>query len=139
MSSKIQELKDKISPKALKVLKGTGYENDEEILIDLAELTEEHQIKASEYLTLSPIKIMKKFELSLKKIMKKYELMEKYPYKDKNQIKLQLSDDYMEKAQRVIQAERWRSIPDLARKLLENYLDSYVEIEQLEAIKNNIR
>lgn len=117
MSSKIQELKDKISPKALRVLKGTGYENDEEILIDLVELTEEHQIKASEYLTLSPIKIMKK-----------YELMEKYPDKDKNQIKLQLSDEYMEKAQRVIQAERRRSIPVLARKLLENYLDSYVEI-----------
>jgi len=122
MRRKIQELKDKISPKALKVLKGTGYENDEETLIDLAELTEWHQIKASEYLTLSPKK------LSPKKIMKKFELMEKYPNKDKNILKFQLPDDYMEKAQRVIQAERWRSIPDLARKLLENYLDSYVEI-----------
>lgn len=123
MRNKIQELKDKISPKALKVLKGTGYENDEEILIDLAELTEEHQIKASEYLALGPKKI-----LSPKKIIKKFELMEKYPNKDKNILKFQLPDDYMEKAQRVIQAERWRSIPDLARKLLENYLDSYVEI-----------
>lgn len=119
MSSKIQELKDKISPKALKVLKGTGYENDEEILIDLAELTEWHQIKASEYLTLSPEKIMKKFEL-----------MEKYPDKDKNILKFQLSDDYMEKAKRVIQAERWRSIPFLAKKLLEDYLNRYDKVEE---------
>lgn len=118
MSSKIQELKDKISPKALRILKGIGCENDEDILIDLAELTEEHQIKASERLILSPEKIIKKFEL-----------MEKYPDKDKNMLRFQLSDDYMEKAKRVIQAERWRSIPFLAKKLLENYLDSYVEIE----------
>ena len=125
MSSKTQELKDKISPKALKVLKGTGYENDEEILIDLAELTEEHQIKASEYLALGPKKI-----LSPKKIIKKFELMEKYPDKDKNQIKLQLSDEYMEKAKRVTQTERWISIPFLAKKLLEDYLNRYDKVEE---------
>lgn len=128
MSSKIQELKDKISPKALRILRGTGCENDEEILIDLAELTEEHQIKASECLILSPEKIIKRFEL-----------MERYPDKDKNIMRFQLSDDYMEKAERVIQAERWRSIPFLAKKLLEDYLNRYDKVEeQTELNESNI-
>ena len=94
MSSKIQELKDKISPKALRISRGAGCENDEEILIDLAEL------------------------------------MKRYPDKDKNMLRFQLSDDYMEKAKMVIQAERWRSIPFLAKKLLEDYLNRYDKVEE---------
>lgn len=65
-----------------------------------------------------------------KKKEKRDILREKYPDKDKNQIKLQLSDDYMEKAERVIQAERWRSIPFLAKKLLEDYLNRYDKVEE---------
>ena len=56
--------------------------------------------------------------------------MEKYPDKDKNQIKLQLSDEYMEKAKRVTQTERWISIPFLAKKLLEDYLNRYDKVEE---------
>lgn len=65
-----------------------------------------------------------------KKKEKRDILRERYPDKDKNQIKLQLSDDYMEKAKRVIQAERWGSIPFLAKKLLEDYLNRYDKVEE---------
>lgn len=57
-------------------------------------------------------------------------LMQKYPNKDRNQIKITLSDEYMDKAKHVVRIEGHRSIAYMVRSILEDYLNRYDKAEE---------
>lgn len=106
---------ENIAPEAKQNLKGSAYENDKTFLIDLSELSKENQVSITKDLTVK----------NIEKIVKAKELKEKYPDKDKNQIKFQLTDEDLEKAQKLVKMYNWRSVPDLARKMVETYLNAF--------------
>lgn len=106
---------ENIAPEAKQNLKGSAYENDKTFLIDLSELSKENQVSITKDLTVK----------NIEKIVKAKELKEKYPDKDKNQIKFQLTDEDLERAQKLVKMYNWRSVPDLARKMVETYLNAF--------------
>ena len=106
---------ENIAPEAKQNLKGSAYENDKAFLIDLSELSKENQVSITKDLTVK----------NIEKIVKAKELKEKYPDKDKNQIKFQLTDEDLERAQKLVKMYNWRSVPDLARKMVETYLNAF--------------
>ena len=106
---------ENIAPEAKQNLKGSAYENDKTFLIDLSELSKENQVSITKDLTVK----------NIEKIVKAKELKEKYPDKDKNQIKFQLTDEDLERAQELVKMYNWRSVPDLARKMVETYLNAF--------------
>lgn len=106
---------ENIAPEAKQNLKGSAYENDRTFLIDLSELSKENQVSITKDLTVK----------NIEKIVKAKELKEKYPDKDKNQIKFQLTDEDLEKAHKLVKMYNWRSVPDLARKMVETYLNAF--------------
>lgn len=106
---------ENIAPEAKQNLRGSAYENDKAFLIDLSELSKENQVSITKDLTVK----------NVEKIVKAKELKEKYPDKDKNQIKFQLTDEDLEKAHKLVKMYNWRSVPDLARKMVETYLNAF--------------
>ena len=111
---------ENIAPEAKQNLKGSAYENDKTFLIDLSELSKENQVSITKDLTVK----------NIEKIVKAKELKEKYPDKDKNQIKFQLTDEDLERAQKLVKMYNWRSVPDLARKMVETYLNAFFKEEK---------
>ena len=59
------------------------------------------------------------------------EKKEKYPHKDKNQIKFQVDDKTLKQAKKFIKLYRIRSVPALARNLFEMYLKSFYKDEKM--------
>lgn len=106
---------ENIAPEAKQNLKGSAYENDKTFLLDLSELSKENQVSITKDLTVK----------NIEKIVKAKELKKKYPDKDKNQIKFQLTDEDLERAQKLVKMYNWRSVPDLARKMVETYLNAF--------------
>lgn len=106
---------ENIAPEAKQNLKGSAYENDKTFLIDLSELSKENQVSITKDLTVK----------NIEKMVKAKALKEKHPDKDKNQIKFQLTDEDLEKAQKLVKMYNWRSVPDLARKMVETYLNAF--------------
>ena len=118
---------ENITPEAKQNLKGSAYENNKTFLIDLSELSKENQVSITKDLTVK----------NIEKIVKAKELKEKYPDKDKNQIKFQLTDEDLERAQKLVKMYNWRSVPDLARKMVETYLNAFFKDDK-DPIDNDI-
>ncbi len=118
---------ENIASEAKQNLKGSAYENDKTFLIDLSELSKENQVSITKDLTVK----------NIEKIVKAKELKEKYPDKDKNQIKFQLTDEDLERAQKLVKMYNWRSVPDLARKMVETYLNAFFKDDK-DPIDNDI-
>lgn len=56
-------------------------------------------------------------------------MRERYPDKDKNQIKFQTDSYHFEKALELTKKYKWKSIPDLARRLFEMYIKAVFKDE----------
>lgn len=129
---------DKVAPEAKEMLKGTVYENDKTVLLDLAELSEQSQVSVTAY-------IKKREEDKtgeegmVSKVLKTIETKERYPYKDKNQIKFPLDDEYKSKAEQFIKLYGFSSIPYLAKSMVVAYLKAFFkEPEDREPVDNEI-
>ena len=109
-----------IAPEAKEKIKGTPYENDKTFLLDLAELSKDSQISVTRDLSVRCVG----------NIIKNRAIKERFPDKDKNQIKFQTDDNHIAMAQKFIKMYGWRSMPDLARKLFEAYLNAFFKEER---------
>ena len=89
-----------------------------ELVSDIAELPVDKQREVASFVSIKGVDDFKRKEDAQRK-------REKYPNKDKNQIKFQVEDKYMKLARKFVKLYRIRSVPSLARKLLEMYLDSF--------------
>ena len=118
---------ESIAPEAKEKLKGTPYENNKTFLLDLAELPKDYQVSVTQDL---PIR-------DVKNIVKNKVRKERYPNKDKNQIKFQLDDEHIEKANKLIKMYKWKSIPELAKRMVESYLNAFFK-EDREPVDNEI-
>lgn len=106
---------DSIANEAKENLSGTVFENDKKFLLDLSELSKDKQISITKNLSVKDVD----------QLVKAQAVKEKYPDKDRNQIKFQTDDEHMEMAQKFIKMYSWRSIADFVRKLSETYLDAF--------------
>ena len=129
---------DKVTPEAKEMLKGTVYENDKTVLLDLAELSEQSQVSVTAY-------IKKREEDKtgeegmVSKVLNTIKTKEKYPNKDKNQIKFPLDDEYKSKAEKFIDLYGFSSIPYLAKSMVMVYLNAFFkEPEDREPVDNEI-
>ena len=109
---------ESISIEAKENIKGSVLENDKTFLMGLAELSKDNQVSITRDLS-------DKIVTDVSRLVKRESIKEKYPDKDRNQIKFQTDDDHMEMAQKFIKMYRWRSVPDLVRKLFESYLNAF--------------
>ena len=109
---------ESISIEAKENIKGSVLENDKTFLMGLAELSKDNQVSITRDLS-------DKIVTDVSRLVKRESIKEKYPDKDTNQIKFQTDDDHMEMAQKFIKMYRWRSVPDLVRKLFESYLNAF--------------
>lgn len=121
---------ESISQEAKENIKGTVLENDKTFLLNLSELSIDNQVSITRDLS-------EKIVTDVSRLVKRESIKEKYPQKDRNQIKFQTDDDHMEMAQKFIKMYRWRSVPDLARKLFESYLNAFFR-EEKEPADNDI-
>ena len=118
---------ESIAPEAKEKLKGTPYENNKTFLLDLAELSKDYQVSVTQDLTIRDVE----------NIVKNKVRKERYPNKDKNQIKFQLDDEHIEKANKLIKMYKWKSIPELAKRMVESYLNAFFK-EDREPVDNEI-
>ena len=109
---------ESISVEAKENIKGSVLENDKTFLMGLAELSKDNQVSITRDLS-------DKIVTDVSRLVKRESIKEKYPDKDRNQIKFQTDDEHMEMAQKFIKMYRWRSVPDLVRKLFESYLNAF--------------
>lgn len=109
---------ESISQEAKENIKGTVLENDKTFLLNLSELSKDNQVSITRDLS-------EKIVTDVSRLVKRESIKEKYPDKDRNQIKFQTDDEHMEMAQKFIKMYRWRSVPDLVRKLFESYLNAF--------------
>lgn len=109
---------ESISTEAKENIKGSVLENDKTFLMGLAELSKDNQVSITRDLGTKIIP-------DVQQLVKREDVKEKYPDKDRNQIKFQTDDEHMEMAQKFIKMYRWRSVPDLVRKLFESYLNAF--------------
>jgi ParB-like chromosome segregation protein Spo0J len=109
---------ESISVEAKENIKGSVLENDKTFLMGLAELSKDNQVSITRDLATKIIP-------DVQQLVKREDVKEKYPDKDRNQIKFQTDDEHMEMAQKFIKMYRWRSVPDLVRKLFESYLNAF--------------
>lgn len=121
---------ESISQEAKENIKGTVLENDKTFLLNLSELSKDNQVSITRDLS-------EKIVTDVSRLVKRESIKEKYPQKDRNQIKFQTDDDHMEMAQKFIKMYRWRSVPDLVRKLFESYLNAFFR-EEKEPADNDI-
>jgi hypothetical protein len=120
---------ESIAPEAKEKLKGTPYENNKTFLLDLAELPKDYQVSVTQDL---PIR-------DVKNIVKNKVRKERYPNKDKNQIKFQLDDEHKSKAEQFIKLYGFNSIPYLAKSMVVVYLNAFLkEPEDREPVDNEI-
>jgi len=106
---------DSIANEAKENISGTVYENDKKFLLDLSELSKDKQVSITKNLSVKDVD----------QLVKAQSVKDKYPDKDRNQIKFQTDDDHMNMAQKFIKMYNWRSVPDFVRKLMETYLDAF--------------
>lgn len=118
---------ESIAPEAKEKLKGTPYENNKTFLLDLAQLSKDYQVSVTQDLTIRDVE----------NIVKNKVRKERYPNKDKNQIKFQLDDEHIEKANKLIKMYKWKSIPELAKRMVESYLNAFFK-EDREPVDNEI-
>ena len=109
---------ESISVEAKENIKGSVLENDKTFLMGLAELSKDNQVSITRDLATKIIP-------DVAQLVERRAVKEKYPDKDRNQIKFQTDDEHMEMAQKFIKMYRWRSVPDLVRKLFESYLNAF--------------
>lgn len=121
---------ESISQEAKENIKGTILENDKNFLLNLSELSKDNQVSITRDLS-------EKIVTDVSRLVKRESIKERYPQKDRNQIKFQTDDDHMEMAQKFIKMYRWRSVPDLVRKLFESYLNAFFR-EEKEPADNDI-
>jgi ParB-like chromosome segregation protein Spo0J len=114
---------ESISVEAKENIKGSVLENDKTFLMGLAELSKDNQVSITRDLS-------EKIVTDVSRLVKRESIKEKYPDKDRNQIKFQTDDEHMEMAQKFIKMYRWRSVPDLVRKLFESYLNAFFREEK---------
>lgn len=116
---------DSITHEAKINLIGSEYENNKKFLLDLSTLSKDKQISITSNLTVNGIDDYVRIE-------KQKEIRDRYPEKDKNQIKFQIDDEHMDMALTLIHRYKWKSLPELARRLFETYLDiAYKDKEDL--------
>ena len=113
---------DSITPEAKINLIGSEYENNKEFLLSLSALSEKEQVSITSNLSINGVEDYLRIE-RLK------EMRERYPDKDKNQIKFQTDSYHFEKALELTKKYKWKSIPDLARRLFEMYLKAVFKDE----------
>jgi len=106
---------DSIANEAKENISGTVYENDKKFLLDLSELSKDKQVSITKNLSVKDVD----------QLVKAQSVKDKYPDKDRNQIKFQTDDDHMNMVQKFIKMYNWRSVPDFVRKLMETYLDAF--------------
>ncbi len=121
---------ESISQEAKENIKGSVLENDKTFLMGLADLSRDNQVSITRDLS-------EKIVTDVSRLVKRESIKEKYPQKDRNQIKFQTDDEHMEMAQKFIKMYRWRSVPDLVRKLFESYLNAFFR-EEKEPADNDI-
>lgn len=121
---------ESISIEAKENIKGSVLENDKTFLMGLAELSKDNQVSITRDLATKIIP-------DVQQLVKREDVKEKYPDKDKNQFKFQLSDEYMVKAKKLVKMYKWRSVPNLARKMVESYLDAFFKDEK-DPVDNDI-
>lgn len=121
---------ESISVEAKENIKGSVLENDKTFLMGLAELSKDNQVSITRDLATKIIP-------DVQQLVKREDVKEKYPDKDKNQFKFQLSDEYMVKAKKLVKMYKWRSVPNLARKMVESYLDAFFKDEK-DPVDNDI-
>lgn len=109
---------ESISVEAKENIKGSVLENDKTFLMGLAELSKDNQVSITRDLS-------EKIVTDVSRLVKRESIKEKYPDKDRNQIKFQTDDKHMAMAEKFIKMYRWRSVPDLVRKLFESYLNAF--------------
>lgn len=109
---------ENISVEAKENIKGSVLENDKTFLMGLADLSRDNQVSITRDLAT-------KIVPDVAQLVERRAVKEKYPDKDRNQIKFQTDDEHMEMAQKFIKMYRWRSVPDLVRKLFESYLNAF--------------
>lgn len=109
---------ESISVEAKENIKGSVLENDKTFLMGLAELSKDNQVSITRDLS-------EKIVTDVSRLVKRESIKEKYPDKDRNQIKFQIDDKHMAMAEKFIKMYRWRSVPDLVRKLFESYLNAF--------------
>lgn len=121
---------ESISVEAKENIKGSVLENDKTFLMGLAELSKDNQVSITRDLATKIIP-------DVQQLVKREDVKEKYPDKDKNQFKFQLSDEYMVKAKKLVKMYKWRSVANLARKMVESYLDAFFKDEK-DPVDNDI-
>ena len=121
---------ESISVEAKENIKGSVLENDKTFLMGLADLSKDNQVSITRDLATKIIP-------DVQQLVKREDVKEKYPNKDKNQFKFQLSDEYMVKAKKLVKMYKWRSVPNLARKMVESYLDAFFKDEK-DPVDNDI-
>lgn len=121
---------ENISVEAKENIKGSVLENDKTFLMGLADLSRDNQVSITRDLAT-------KIVPDVAQLVERRAVKEKYPDKDRNQIKFQTDDEHMEMAQKFIKMYRWRSVPDLVRKLFESYLNAFFR-EDKEPADNEI-
>lgn len=121
---------ESISVEAKENIKGSVLENDKAFLMGLAELSKDNQVSITRDLATKIIP-------DVQQLVKREDVKEKYPDKDKNQFKFQLSDEYMVKAKKLVKMYKWRSVANLARKMVESYLDAFFKDEK-DPVDNDI-
>lgn len=94
---------ESISVEAKENIKGSVLENDKTFLMGLAELSKDNQVSITRDLATKIIP-------DVQQLVKREDVKEKYPDKDKNQFKFQLSDEYMVKAKKLVKMYKF-SIP----------------------------
>lgn len=83
---------EKVVPEAKEILRGTAYENDKTVLLDLAELSKDAQISVTSYLKKNELKrIMRGGVVS--STLQTIGVKVNHPHKDDNQIKAQFDDE----------------------------------------------
>ena len=102
---------DSIAPEAKENIIGTDFENKKTFLLDLSELSQNEQISITSHIPTTP-----KSEIEdIMRTMRAEEYREKYSERDKNQIKFRLSDDQLEKIEKLVKLNRMRSVSQFAK------------------------
>lgn len=102
---------DSIAPEAKENIIGTDFENKKAFLLDLSELSQNEQISITSHIPTTP-----KSEIEdIMRTMRAEEYREKYSERDKNQVKFRLSDDQLEKIEKLVKLNRMRSVSQFAK------------------------
>lgn len=102
---------DSIAPEAKENIIGTDFENKKAFLLDLSELSQNEQISITSHIPTTP-----KSEIEdIMRTIRAEEYREKYSERDKNQVKFRLSDDQLEKIEKLVKLNRMRSVSQFAK------------------------